>query len=173
MTTSEDAKLFKGSVTEKKLNKWKLTGLLEGLEDKEARKMAGLLENTAIWLLKLEDETELRNVSAVVLPIVRRVFQDLDYDVVPTPAYLHEDGSPKVVQIQDTGVKMRIPAEQDLTGHIDAEIEECQRVAAELRQFLQEKLDNGYDIVAYTPFIYDKTNAPGERSILFRGNFIK
>ncbi len=62
--------------SQKLVSKWKETGLLEGLNERNASNMARLLENQAAELLR-EASSTADNVGFqnVAFPIVRRVFR--------------------------------------------------------------------------------------------------
>lgn len=66
-------------VSAKKVQKWKKTGLLEGLKTpQEQVRMARLLENQARALLKeASDTSDIKGFQAIAFPMVRRVFGHL------------------------------------------------------------------------------------------------
>lgn len=64
--------------TQRLVNKWKKTGLLEGMNERGASNMARLLENQAAELLREASTTgDIAGIQNVAFPIVRRVFGGL------------------------------------------------------------------------------------------------
>ncbi len=168
----KNTNMFTESFKDERLTqKWMRTGLLENLEKNKAQKIARLLENTAVWLLSL-DKSVAEKLTPISLPIVRRVFDQIDFDVVAMPAYLDSDGAARIVEFYPI-CNITLPSDLDLTGTVDAEVEVCHETSQKLERFLQEKVDSGYKIVAYTPFVYGPPcGSDIERLISFRGNFI-
>jgi hypothetical protein len=81
-TLTEDVsaeRLNQSIVSAKKVEKWKKTGLLEGLKDSRAKAhMARLLENQAHGMLKEASDTgDIKGFQAIAFPLVRRVFGQL------------------------------------------------------------------------------------------------
>lgn len=65
-------------ISKRKVEKWKQTGLLEGLNNFGAKaRMARLLENQAMALLEASDTTDIKGFQAIAFPMVRRVFGNL------------------------------------------------------------------------------------------------
>lgn len=146
------------------LSRWKSTGLLEGLEDEYARKMAVLLENTEQWLLSLDDEELVKNVSSTIFSAVIEAFQGIDFDVVSMPVYMHNDGVPRTTAVQGTSIVIDTAVGKE---------EENKEIGSLLKRYLQDKIDDKCDIVVYTPITFDQSNNLDKKEILFRGNFIR
>lgn len=67
-------------ISQKKVQKWKKTGLLEGLKSESAQaRMARLLENQAYGMVLKEasDTGDIKGFQAIAFPLVRRVFGQL------------------------------------------------------------------------------------------------
>jgi hypothetical protein len=79
------------------VEKWEKTGLLVGLEPADAHRMAVLLENQVIYLLRQLDANEdehfkkkdLEFFMTLVLPLIRRVFSSVSFNwhAARTPAF--------------------------------------------------------------------------------------
>lgn len=103
------------------VQKWFKTGLLRNLEDGEIDPMCFCLEQTTRWMLKnlpSEDLTSDLSITSILLPVVRRVFGDIDYDISL------EQGDPTELL---TYVKP--PADLESFHNLDAEVEYCHALA--------------------------------------------
>lgn len=157
--------------------KWLATGLLVGLDDEAAFRMALLLDQAARYLLRTSeyiknyvgttygraDLEAINQVAAVMFPLIRRVFTDTTYtwDVTTTPTFSFiPDGSncSRVV----TCTKSKLKTRYDLSGIMkvqeqigtylapDAEVEYTGILAKALAQELNEQF-MGKHIVFMTP----------------------
>lgn len=72
-----EERLNQSVISARKVQKWKKTGLLEGLKSGAASRMARLLENQAVALLEASDTTDIKGFQAIAFPMVRRVFGNL------------------------------------------------------------------------------------------------
>lgn len=101
----------------KNLEKWEKTGLLEGLDEQEARKIAQILGNSASVFLLYYKEIPNDLATRSMFPIIRRVMSQLfvkfghDKFFVPTlPAFLY----PEPVDDSSLSYKPYVVASKDL-----------------------------------------------------------
>lgn len=125
----DDMKKMLGNDQKKCLQKWERSGLLQNLPDLATQgKVAQLLERQAGYMV--EENRALVDgkatfVAACIFPIIRRVFGQVEFDVVTDPE----------IPMGTCGLGTSIPKIVDRENcyyGLDAEVELCERVSEEI-----------------------------------------
>jgi len=168
------------------VEKWRKTGLLEDLDEEKQCMIAQLLENQAKYHLEIynhrSDLTTTDDIKKelspaevdIAFPVVARLFRDLDldWDTIPLPAWLPDDGDPVAVKTHMlSSTVCSISDEEigsdDVGSRMAAEIELISCIVDLVRAELTEKWKNK-KVWVYMPLIFSRIGETNEYNITMR-----
>jgi len=143
--------------------KWKITGLLNGLDEEMSHKVAIGLENEARWLI---DENN-QEYNELLIPLTKLLLAKIEpaaLEVAELPAFLSKNGTAHVVMTLNYTTKI---SSNDLKNPTPERIEE---LAASLYKELLIYKGDQTTICLYTPIMLGSINET-TFGMRFRGEF--
>lgn len=156
----------------KLVEKWRLSGLLYGIEDEEQLKYSQALENLANHLISIDDGSNfIQSLATFIFPVTRRVLNQLNFHWEVTDRQVYESGNithcafPVRLETTFSFNELEELKKQGICN-LDPEVEYTNIVSDNLAIEMNQKFNNK-SVIFFVPFMLFREDEIGSEARYF------